>query len=102
MAVVAMYTALLNPQVRGLILCDPPATHNMPCEPTGTGAATELLGVLRVTDLPYVAWPRELVFVGGRPDSYTWTEELYERLGPPGGWWHVPQLEHWRPPQEVE
>lgn len=100
MTVVALYTALLDPDVRGLILVDPPATHNTPGNPDGTGPSIEMIGALRVTDLPYVAgllWPRELVFVGGRPESYLWAEELYERLGQPGGWWHVSHLEHWRP-----
>lgn len=105
MAAVAMYAALLDNTVRGLILFNPPATHNTPGHPDGTGPALELLGVLRVTDLPYVAgllWPRQLVFAGGRPEQYLWTEELYERLGPPGGWWNVPHLAHWRASSEAE
>lgn len=100
MAGVALYAALLDPTVHGLILFDPPATHNAPSPPDGTGDALELLGVLRVTDFPYVAgllWPRKLVFVGGRPEKYMWAEDLYIRLGAPGSWWNVSQLASWRP-----
>ncbi len=99
MAVVAMYAALLEPGVSGVILFDPPATHDVPGQPDGTGPCLEMLGVLRITDLPQIAgllWPRHLVFVGGRPASYLWTEELYARLGPPGAWWNVSELSAWR------
>lgn len=100
MAVVALYAALLDEKVRGVILFDPPATHNAPGNPDGTGPCLEMLGVLQITDLPYVAgllWPRELVFVGGRPESYGWAEELYARLGEPGGWWGISELRYWNP-----
>src|SRR5690606_15331043 len=99
MAAAALYAALLDGNVAGLVLYDPPATQDAPGEADGTGPCLEMLGCLRVTDLPQVAgflWPAKLVFVGGRPESYRWAEELYERLGPPGGYWNVSALQHWR------
>ncbi|HDN01618.1 MAG TPA: hypothetical protein ENF42_01445 [Candidatus Bathyarchaeota archaeon] len=87
MAVVALYAALLNGRVSGVILHDPPASQNVSSNPDGTGPAIEMLNCLRYTDLPYVAgilWPATITFLGPRPDSYAWTEELYVKLGPPG------------------
>ncbi len=100
MAAVALYAALLDGQVAGLILFDPPATQDVPSPPDGSGPVLEMLNCLRITDLPQVAgllWPAQLVFVGLRPASYLWAEDLYRRLGPPGGCWNVPELRYWRP-----
>ncbi|NLN18616.1 MAG: hypothetical protein GX162_04970 [Firmicutes bacterium] len=93
MAAVALYAALLDGNVAGVILCDPPATQNAPDSEVGVGPLVEMLHCLRITDLPQVAgllWPSALVFVGPRPESYLWAEDLYTRLGKPGGWWHLP------------
>ncbi len=99
MAAVALYTALLDGGVAGVILYDPPATQDTGGNPDGTGDSLEMLGALRIVDLPQVAgliWPTKLIFVGGRPQSYAWAESLYERLGAPGGWWGISGLEHLR------
>jgi hypothetical protein len=96
MAVVALYAALLDGDVRAIILHDPPATQNTPSHKQGIGAAIEMLNCLRITDLPQVAglvFPAELVFVGPRPSSYLWAEELYSRLG--GRVCHVSDLSMW-------
>lgn len=96
MAVVALYAALLDGDVRAIILHDPPATQNAPSHKRGIGAAIEMLNCLRITDLPQVAglvFPAELVFVGPRPSSYRWAEELYSRLG--GRVCHVSDLSMW-------
>jgi len=99
MAVVALYTALLAyDNISAIVLSNPPATHNMPSLPDGTGPAIELLNVLRYTDLPYVAgllWPTEIVFVGYRPPTYKWAEELYAKLGSPGRISRVKKLADW-------
>lgn len=98
MAVVALYTALLREDLKAVILHDPPPTHRIPSNPDGTGAIIELLNVLRYTDLPYVAgllWPTELVFLGPRPNTYSWAEELYVKLGPPGVVRHIKDLAQW-------
>ncbi|MHB0874708.1 MAG: alpha/beta hydrolase [Anaerolineae bacterium] len=96
MAVVALYAALLDGGVETVVLTNPPASQDEPSPADGTGQATEMLNVLRFTDLPYVAgllWPTQLVFIEPeddklvstcRPRSYVWTEELYARLGWPG------------------
>ncbi len=84
MAAVALYAALLDGHLEMVALEQPPATQNAPSNPDGTGEAIEMLNCLRFTDLPYVAgllYPADLVFVGERPDSYSWAEKLYDRLG---------------------
>jgi cephalosporin-C deacetylase-like acetyl esterase len=96
MAAVAVYAALLDGQVAGVVLSDPPATQDVAGRPDGSGPALEMLNVLQITDLPYAAgllWPAELVFLvpaeaersaAVRPESYRWAEDLYARLGEPG------------------
>jgi len=103
MAAAAMYAALLNGKIRAVVLKNPPATHDLTSNKDGTGVALEMLGVLRFTDLPVTAgllYPTELVFVGLRPQEYSWAEELYARLGAPGRVTHVKSLREWRPQAE--
>jgi len=100
MCAVVLYAALLDGNVAGVLLVDPPASQDEPSRPDGTGPAVEMLQCLRVTDLPQVAgllWPAELVFIHHRPDSYLWAEELYERLGTPGKITHLKQISAWKP-----
>lgn len=76
-AVLAIYAALLDPHVREVILAEPPETHEDPASP-------ELLGVLRIGDLPHnlaLLYPRPITFVGAMPQAYRWTAEVYEELG---------------------
>ncbi len=98
MCVAALCAALLDDSIRAVALADPPATLNQASQPDGRGPATELLGALRVTDLPEIAallWPRELIFVGWRPETYTFTEATYRELGHPGAIRHVKQFDQW-------
>lgn len=84
MAAVALYAALLNGRLEAVILEQPPATQNAPSNPDGTGDAIEMLNCLRYTDLPYVAGllcPADLVLVSEYPETYQWTEALYNKLG---------------------
>ncbi len=108
MAAVALYAALLHactgPRpgsgLEAVCLDGPPATQDAPSNPDGTGEAIEMLFALRVTDLPQVAgllWPAELVFIGPRPPSYQWAEDLYARLGTPGAVRRVMQWSQWQP-----
>ncbi len=86
MAVVAAYAALLDGNVKALVLKDPPPTQNIPSQPDGAGEAIEMLNCLRITDLPQVAglmFPNELVAIGELPDSYKWAEKLYSSLNKP-------------------
>jgi len=104
MAVVALYTAFLRGDIRAVVLHNPPPTHNIPSNPDGSGMAIELLNVLRYTDLPVIAgllWPSELVFLGPRPNTYVWAEELYRKLGPPGSVKHVKRIADWKLSEEV-
>jgi hypothetical protein len=55
-----------------------------------------MLNCLRSTDLPQVAgllFPAELVFVGPRPATYIWAEQLYAILG--GRVSHIRKLGTW-------
>ncbi len=99
MAVIALYTALLKDELAAVILHNPPSTQNLRSPPDGSGAAIEMLNCLRYTDLPYIAgvlWPMNLTFLGPRPKSYSWAEELYVKLGSPGTILHVKDLSDWK------
>jgi dienelactone hydrolase len=76
-ASMAIYAAILDPNISEIVLVDPPTTHEDPNTP-------EYLGVLRIGDLPHnlaLAWPRPITFVGKIPDEFLWTKQLYETLG---------------------
>lgn len=92
-AALAIYAALLDPQVREVVLADPPETHADP-------RTAEFLGVLRVGDLPQnlaLVYPRPITFVGRMPPAYQWTKTLYEKLGAADRIRIVPSVRQWRP-----
>ena len=106
MAVVALYAALLHAarqrrsNLQALILSDLPESLSAHSNPDGTGIASEILFALQHADLPQAAgllWPMELVFLGPRPGTFGWTEDLYNRLGSPGAIRHVMNLGQWQP-----
>jgi len=95
MAAIVLYAALLGGRPSTIVLHDPPATQNVKSNPDGTGPAMEMLNCLRHTDLPYVAgllWPTELIFLGPRPEMYSWARSLYVKLGSPGKLRYVKSL----------
>jgi pimeloyl-ACP methyl ester carboxylesterase len=84
MAAVALYAALLDGNVAGVILDSPPATQNAPGREDGRDFALEMLNCLRITDVPQVAgllYPSRIAMVGDIPDTYQWAENLYKSLG---------------------
>jgi len=84
MAVVAAYAALLDGRVSAVALSNPPSSLDLPSAKDGTSSATELLGALRIADIPVAAglvFPARIAFVGHRPATYDWTLELYRSLG---------------------
>jgi hypothetical protein len=96
MAAVALYAAMLDGRLEAVILEQPPATQNAPSNPDGTGDAIEMLNCLRYTDLPYVAGllcPADLVLIDEYPETYQWTEALYNKLG--GKLHKVGKLSEW-------
>ena len=98
MAAIAPYTALLDSNVKTLLLKDPPATQNIESDPTGKGEAIEMLNCLRVTDLPQVAglmFPQQLILIGELPDTYKWTEDLYKNLKRPDAYKNVRNVSEW-------
>jgi cephalosporin-C deacetylase-like acetyl esterase len=100
MAVVALYAALLDGNVRTLFLQSPPATQNAPSRPDGRGDAIEMLNCLRITDLPQIAGllaPTEIVVTGDYPETYNWAKELYKNLGTPDKFRQLPDLTTWKP-----
>lgn len=87
MAAVALYAALLDGEVRGVLLESPPATQDAAGSPDGRGPALEMLNCLRYTDLPQIAgllYPAPVTVSGAFPSTYAWAEDLYRRLGAPG------------------
>ncbi len=99
MSTEASYAALLDGNVKTLILKDPPATQNVTSPPDGTGPALEMLNVLRITDLPQVAglmFPNELISLGDLPKEYQWAEDLYLKLGSPLHFKRVEKLSEWK------
>lgn len=101
MAAIAPYVALLDGNIKSLILKNPPATQDVPSQPNGRGEAIEMLNCLRITDLPQVAglmYPNEFVAIGELPNSYKWTEELYKNLKRPDLFKNVEEISEWRVP----
>jgi len=92
-APLAIYAALLDPRITEIVLADPPASHEDPLTP-------EFLGVLRIGDLPHnlaLAYPRAITFVGKAPAAYTWTRQLYEKLGAADRIRVIGSMGAWRP-----
>jgi len=76
-APLAIYAAILDPQITEVLLANPPETHADPKTP-------EFLGILRIGDLPQnlaLVHPRPITFVGKVPAAYEWTRQLYQKLG---------------------
>ncbi len=92
-APLAIYAALLDPQLTEIVLADPPATHEDPKTP-------EFLGILRVGDLPHnlaLAYPRRITFVGKMPEAYKWTQQVYEKLGAGDSIRVIDSMSKWAP-----
>ncbi len=91
--VLAIYAALLDEHVSEVVLADPPETHEDP-------ACPELLGILRIGDLPQnlaLLYPRPITFLGRMPDAYQWTREAYAKLGQADRVRVVTDIGQWRP-----
>ncbi len=76
-AVVAAYAALLEPNISGVILHEPPMTHM-------ADAAPQLLNVLRVCDIPTMLGmlaPRPLVIHGDQKEDYATIAKIYGAAG---------------------
>jgi hypothetical protein len=76
-AVLAVYAALLEPDIAGLILSQPPATHMNESAPV-------LLNVLRVCDIPEAVGmlaPRPLTLVADQPNLTAKVATIYRAAG---------------------
>lgn len=92
-APLAVYAAILDPEITEIVLADPPESHEDPATP-------EFLGILRIGDLPHnlaLAYPRTITFVGKVPEAYAWTRQLYEKLGAGDRIRVVRSVREWRP-----
>lgn len=92
-APLAIYAALLDPQITEIVLAEAPTSHEDPQTP-------EFLGVLRIGDLPHnlaLAYPRPITFVGKMPEEYKWTQQLYEKLGAGDRIGVVSSVRDWQP-----
>ena len=76
-AALVIYAAVLDPQIREIILDSPPESH--------TKAETaEFLGILRAGDLPQnlaLLYSRPISFISKIPPAFEWTRKLCEKLG---------------------
>lgn len=98
MVLIAAYAALLDGNVKTLVIKDPPATQNVVSDPSGRGEALEMLNSLRITDVPQVVglnFPNELVVVGKLPITYEWTKNLYGNLKIPEAYLQVEEVSDW-------
>ncbi|MGI5817953.1 MAG: hypothetical protein ACOX9R_07620 [Armatimonadota bacterium] len=89
----AIYAAILDPHVTEIVLDEPPASHEAPETP-------EILGVLRVGDLPQnlaLVFPRPITFVGEIPAAYQWTVDAYAKLGMSDRIRVIESVGEWRP-----
>ncbi|HPA18401.1 MAG TPA: acetylxylan esterase [Verrucomicrobiae bacterium] len=92
-APLAIYAAILDPQVSEVILASPPESHANPATP-------EFLGILRIGDLPQnlaLLYPRAITFVGAVPAAYEWTRQMYEKLGAGDRIRVIPSAREWKP-----
>ncbi len=92
-APLAIYAAVLDPNIREVVLANCPETHEDPQTP-------EFLGVLRIGDLPHnlaLVYPRAITFVGGMPQQFQWTRQLYEKLGAGAQIRTIDDMSSWRP-----
>ena len=92
-APLAIYAAVLDPDVTELVLADPPRTHEDPQAP-------EFLGILRIGDLAHnlaLFYPRPITFVGDVPEGLSWTRQLYEELGQGNRIRTINAIRDWQP-----
>ena len=78
MGILALYAGLFDERIEGVILRDPPTSHQ-------NGPA--LLNILRISDIPEVAAafaPRRLIFVKNIPLAFDETQEVYKLYGSAG------------------
>ena len=86
--VLGAYAAVLDPRITRVILAGPPVSHT---------SGPVFLNVLRYTDIPQVLAmlaPRELVFLTGEIENFSYTREIYRLLGADSGFrraYTVPQ-----------
>jgi len=92
-APLAVYAAVLDPEISEVILADPPTSHTDPQTP-------EFLGILRIGDLPQnlaLVYPRPITFIGAVPPAYEWTRQVYDRLGAGDRIRVLANVQHWEP-----
>lgn len=92
-ATLAIYAAVMDPQISEVILEAPQESHTHP-------ETAEYLGVLRVGDLPQnlaLIHPRPVTFIGKLPPAYEWTKQAYERLGSGARIRVVKSARDWKP-----
>lgn len=75
LATAALYAAVVDERVAGVLLEDAPAHH---------ASETALFRVLRYADVPQSAallFPRPICFLGQKASEFAWTENVYRVLG---------------------
>ncbi len=95
-ATVAIYAALLDPEISEIVLEDPVPTH--------WNGGPEFLGVLKTGDLPHnlaLAFPRPITIVGPMPEAFGWTRACYAACDAGDTFRLVKKLADWAPAPEA-
>lgn len=86
MAVAALYVALTDESISGVVLDKLPASHV---------EHAPIPGILRTLDIPHAVGlmaPRKIALVTPGHASWTWPKRVYERLGCEGAFLDAPDL----------
>lgn len=96
-AAVAIYAALLDPEISEIVVQDPALTH--------WDGGPEFLGVLKTGDLPHnlaLAFPRPITIIGAMPKEYEWARSCYAVCGEGGRFRALKRLADWTPAPDAK
>ena len=83
MASIAQFAALLDGDIKALVLKDPPASLDVSSDPDGRGDALELLNSLQITDvnqMPALNFGTQTCIVGDVPETYQWAINTLDKM----------------------
>ena len=89
-AVIAIYAALLDQDIAGIILDKPIATH--------FNGGPEFLNVLKIGDIPHnlaLLFPRPITFINNLPSVFSQVKKLYQKYGEGDKVQTIPALSQW-------
>jgi hypothetical protein len=84
LTVPVLYSAVVDSNVAGVILEDAQDKHIGITPVMASKCNTAIFNILKYADIPQVAgllYPRKIVLAGSVKTGYSWTEDLYKKLG---------------------